>query len=224
MVICVLDVETTGLEDNSEVCEISAALYCCRSKKVLAVASTLLRITNNPAEDINGIKPSDSELLSANYIVNATHLIGLMTREAKFVVAYNSDFDKSYLDKLGGDRFKTDNFADAQLIRYPKKPRFGSSLVSVAVANGVTVKDAHRATGDVLLLCELLGTVDDLESEVIRAAQPKVTVKAFLSYEQRQLAKDAGFIWNGIVQGCWAKKVLESEANEFPFETEIVNE
>ena len=47
--------------------------------------------------------------------------------------------------------------------------------------------------------------------------------KALVSYEERSLAKKAGFRWNNPVQGAWAKKLTVEEANSLDFKVQILN-
>ena len=42
-------------------------------------------------------------------------------------------------------------------------------------------------------------------------------MRAQVSYEQRQLAKDAGFRWNDPVKGAWSRRLTNQEALKLSF-------
>ena len=100
---------------------------------------------------------------------------------------------------------------------WPNKLR-GDSLVQLALGLGLGVANAHRALADVLTMAACLSraqeilkrdfcfeTVDHadehpenydfLEPLFRRAMRPKVRVVALVAFEQKDLAKEAGFFW-----------------------------
>jgi DNA polymerase-3 subunit epsilon len=42
-------------------------------------------------------------------------------------------------------------------------------------------------------------------------------MKAQVSYDDRQLARDAGFRWNDPVKGAWTRRLSAREVGELPF-------
>ena len=60
-------------------------------------------------------------------------------------------------------------------------------------------------------------------SDVYKRQEPKYLYKAIVGYEDRSLAKKAGFRWNNPVQGAWTRKLSETEAIELDFKVEILN-
>lgn len=88
----------------------------------------------------------------------------------------------------------------------------------------------HRASGDVWLLNELLKQYDF--SEILRrATSPKVILLANVSFDEKELAKDAGFRWQKIGTRMfpkrWVLEILECDSEGFrtrlPFNTEVVS-
>ena len=57
----------------------------------------------------------------------------------------------------------------------------------------------------------------------IKATEPRFLYKALVSYEDRSLAKKAGFLWNNLEQGAWAKKLTVEEANSLDFKVQILD-
>jgi DNA polymerase-3 subunit epsilon len=54
----------------------------------------------------------------------------------------------------------------------------------------------HRALNDCLLIAALFDRADDLQSLFEFAMRPKAMFVALVSYDDRDLAKKAGFRWN----------------------------
>lgn len=75
----------------------------------------------------------------------------------------------------------------------------------------------HRALFDVLTMLKVLSNYDI--QEVINFSRvPWVVVRALVSYDQRQLAKDARYSWEQIGNDkypkCWVKKIKENKVEE----------
>ena len=58
---------------------------------------------------------------------------------------------------------------------------------------------------------------------LIKATEPRFLYKALVSYEERSLAKKAGFLWNNPAQGAWSKKLTVEEANSRDFKVKILD-
>ena len=168
MLITILDLETTGLNpDTDEVIEVGAILYSVEHRAVLQQVSTLLPVASNGAEDVNGIGAAMTELVPSCAKDMAYELVGEMMSESAYLVAFNSDDDRQWFPGW-------DNWSDAAAIRYPR-PSGSRSLVNLCLAHGILVVSAHRALDDCRLLAELLGKVPDLEGELARAARRPLT-------------------------------------------------
>ena len=44
-----------------------------------------------------------------------------------------------------------------------------------------------------------------------------------MSYDERSLAKKAGFRWNNPAEGAWARKLTVQEANNLDFKVQILD-
>ena len=64
---------------------------------------------------------------------------------------------------------------------------------------------------------------NNLEELLLKATEPRSLYKALVSYEERYLAKNAGFRWNTPVEGAWSKKLTAEEANNLEFKVKILN-
>ena len=90
-------------------------------------------------------------------------------------------------------------------------------MIDLALAYGIPVWSAHRALTDCIYLSEVFQRCEDLERLIAHALEPRRLVRAQVSYDQRHLARDAGFRWNDPVKGAWARRLSEREEQELPF-------
>jgi len=223
MLITLIDVETTGLSPNTaEVAEVGAILFDTEAVETLQQVSTLLPIKDNPAEYINGISPELTRLIASDMQREAILMIEVMLYHSQYTMAYNSRFDKPFVERLLESKVELD-WIDAMLLpwqHYKVQP----SLVDLCLAYGVPVVSAHRALDDCRLLAALLGKLPNIDYAIAYALEPRVIIKALIGYDDRQLAKDEGFSFNRFVPNAWAKQVRRSEVEglDLPFEFGVV--
>ncbi|AIQ96814.1 3'-5' exonuclease [Prochlorococcus sp. MIT 0801] len=217
--ILILDTETTGLDNKNDDClEVGSILFNVKTRSVLAQQSFLLPVENNNAEKINNIPAEITRLPQP--LSEAIKYFESLVRVSDVIVAHNAEFDMKWfgLNKLPEIDKKwicsMDDItwpADRQL-----KPR--PSVRDLALAYGVPVWNAHRALTDCIYLAEVFKRCSELEKLLIRALEPKILFRAEISYEERDLAKRAGFRWNDAIKGAWSKRMsrLEMEKLDFP--------
>jgi DNA polymerase-3 subunit epsilon len=229
MLITIVDVETTGLDpDTAQVAEIAAILYDTDAGCVLQQCSTLLQITDNPAYHINKIALSDASGLAYSQANLALEMFQGICEECDYITAYNWPFDRAFVEELTGMDFSKMSF-DAQLFPW-QHHKASPSLVDLCIAYGVPVVRAHRALDDCQLLAELIGRLPDIDAAIDYAQQPRVVVKALVSYDDRHLASNAGFAWNKpyLAERAWAKRLplseVESLRGALPFDVEVAGE
>ena len=87
----------------------------------------------------------------------------------------------------------------------------------MALSFGIPVWNLHRALADCFYLSEVFKRCENLEDILLKATEPRFLYKAIVSYEERSLAKNAGFRWNTPVEGAWAKKLTAQEAINLDF-------
>jgi len=217
--ILILDTETTGLDNESDDClEVGSILFNVKSRSVLAQQSFLLPVEINNAEKINNIPAKITRLPQP--LTEAIKYFESLVRVSDVIVAHNAQFDMKWfgLNKLPQIEKKwicsMDDItwpADRQLKTRP-------SVRDLALAYGVPVWNAHRALTDCIYLAEVFKRCNELEKLLIRALEPKILLRAEISYEERDLAKRAGFRWNDAIKGAWSKKMSrrDMEKLEFP--------
>ena len=219
MLVVVVDVETTGLNPETDaVIEVASILYSVKHRAILQQVSTLLPVDENPAYSTNEISPEMAHDLVVAWDSRAfiAKTIGEMMKASDYIVAFNADFDKAFMEKESALWVTAKPWADAAAIQYPRMGH-KRDLVNLAIANGIPVVNAHRALDDCRLVADLLGKVPDLEYQLARAARPKATVIALVSYDDRHMAKDAGFVWDSLVSKAWAKRMPLEDTEALPF-------
>ncbi len=222
--ILILDTETTGLdENNDEVIEIGCILFNVPFKSVLSQLSFLLPVESNAAEFINGISVDVSN-------VNQPWKEGVqfflkLVETSDFIVAHNAAFDKKWFGKDNLPFLNKKWICSLEDINWSFKKNIKSrpSVTDLALGFNIPVWNLHRALADCFYISEVFKKIDNLEEILLKATEPKYLYKAIVSYEDRSLAKNAGFRWNSPVQGAWTRKLSETEATELDFKVEILN-
>lgn len=201
-----VDLETSGLhwDEGHRVVEVAAALYDTKYASVIESFSALIRHHENGAEHVNGI-PVGLLLEQGDDPEPVWHRFVGLSQEAECFVAHRSEFDQGFARK-SIEAIPLEDWDPSKPwvctksdVEWPNKLR-GDHLVQVALGLGLGVSAAHRAMVDVDTTARCLTRLSqmgvDLESLIRRAMRPKVRVVALVSYEQREIAKSAGFFWD----------------------------
>ena len=216
--ILILDTETTGLDNENDYClEVGAILFNVKSRSVLAQQSFLLPVDKNDAENINNIPAEITKLPQP--LSEAIKYFESLVHVSDLIVAHNAEFDKKWfgLDKL--PQIEKQWICSMEDIPWPSCKRLKScpSVVDLALAYGIPVWNAHRALTDCIYLSEVFKRCSELEDLLIRALEPKFLCRAEVSYDQRHLAKNAGFRWNDAIKGAWSKKMTRRDLQKLEF-------
>ena len=222
--ILILDTETTGLDvNNDEVIEIGCILFSVPFKSVLSQISFLLPVDTNAAEFINGI-PVDVSKVKQPWGEGIQFFLKLV-EACDFIVAHNADFDRKWFGKGNLPSLDKKWICSLDDINWSFKKNIKSrpSISDLALGFNIPVWNLHRALADCYYISEVFKRIDNLEDILLKATEPKYLYKAIVSYDDRSLAKNAGFRWNSPVQGAWTRKLSETEATELDFKVEILN-
>jgi DNA polymerase III subunit epsilon len=225
--ILIVDTETTALEvEQGQVIEIGAILYSVKHQSPIQQISTLLPASQNPAVNINHIS---IDILLDISVETAEAGIATITRMAKmadFVVAHNAEFDKKWFGRKNGEIILPIllNSQGEELLwictcddfEFPKQNRPRSSLVDLVLAHGIGVYANHRALTDCQLIAALFDVMEDLQGLFIKAIRPKSRCVALVSYQERDLAKQAGFKWFPETK-TWERIIAAEDINSLPF-------
>lgn len=238
----ILDTETSGLNpaDGAEVIEVAVQLYDIVNACPITSYARLIK-PKGPIGDegIHGISPMALECWGGDS-EEVWSRITILAQKADCVVAHNAEFDRQFCPKfeypngLDREEYVAQGIIGANNeipwlctmndFAWPRKLQ-SKSLVSLALSLGLGVASAHRAMADVDTIsrvftrCAEMGC--NLEEMFAHAARPKKRFIALVSYDQRDLAKQAGFAWDGDRKQWW-RKMPPEDAAELSFRTREV--
>lgn len=215
--ILILDTETTGLDPaEHKAIEVGAILYSVEHGTSLLSYSCLLDAAENPAESVNRIPVA---ALGFKHTQEAWATVESMARDADAVVAHRAEFDRQFVThELRDSRPWICSKFD---LEWPRG-RYGESLVQLALEHDLGVAYAHRALTDCDLLARLFTRVREMGTDVAlmlsRGLRPKGNFIALVSYDDRELAKKAGFQWEPATKQ-WKRRMFIDDAAGLPFKT-----
>ena len=216
--LLILDTETTGLDPETQHCvEVGAILFDVQSRAVLAQQSFLLPAETNAAEPINRI-PAAVTRLPQPWKEGLRWFQNLLGA-ADVLVAHNAAFDRQWFGRGELPAVTQPWLCSMEDMRWPadRQLRSRPSVRDLALAYGVPVWAAHRALTDCIYLAEVFARCEDLEQQLLQGLEPRQLVRAKVSYDDRQLARNAGFRWNDPIKGAWARRMSEREIQELSF-------
>lgn len=218
--ILILDTETSGLSDTDVAIEVAVALYSVKHHAVLRTFASLMYATTNPAVHINRIPVEIlAEAPPAEVIWPA---IESMAASAQAVVAHNADFDRRFVP---GKFLQKPWVCSQDDIIWPNQSSSREALIKLALAHDLGVSHAHRAAVDVDLLSRLFTRVAELGVDIsellVRGMRPKGMYQAMVSYDDREMAKKAGFRWDAGNK-TWTRKMFVEDAEALPFDVQRV--
>lgn len=218
MILCGIDVETTGLDPTtSEITEIAWAIFDTDDwGKPLAMASHILQINGEIPEDIVTLTKITKKFCKrtgdADYDVFQEHNAHLLRFGVNYMVAHNAPFDRSFLEnKIGNLGYTIPNWKwidTKEDIPYPKSIK-NRNLVSLAAEHEFLNPFPHSALFDVFTMMKILSKypIDDV---IAYKNEPTAYLQALVTFDSKELAKKAGFSWqeiNGVLikEKAWVK-------------------
>ena len=218
--LLILDTETTGLDPQADqVLEVGAILFSVPQRAVLAQLSFLIPVESNAAEPLNGISAAATQ--APQPWQQSLQLLQQLASSAQLAVAHNAAFDRQWFGHGALPDLQLPWLCTMEDIHWPAerllRPR--PSVRDLALAYGVPVWAAHRALTDCIYLAQVFERCAELEQLITDGREPRRLYRAQVSYDERHLAREAGFRWNDPVNGAWSRRLSERqlEALKLPF-------
>jgi DNA polymerase-3 subunit epsilon len=213
--ILIIDTETTGLDPEQHHClEVGAILYGIPQRTVLSQLSFLLPVGSNPAQPLNGIDAIATQQPQP-WAVGLQLLIALAA-DAQVALAHNAAFDRQWFGRKPLPKLDLPWLCSMDDISWPaeRQLRTRPSVRDLALAYGVPVWEVHRALTDCTYLAQVFSRCNNLEQLLADAMEPRLLYRAQVSYDDRHLARAAGFRWNEPVAGAWSRRLSERQLRE----------
>ena len=222
--VLIIDTETTGLDENKdEVLEIGCILFHVSSRSVLSQVSFLLPVSTNEAEYVNGISAEVTNIDQPWQ--DGLNFFLKLVDYSDLIVAHNVEFDRKWFGKGRLPKLEKNWICSLEDINwsFQKSLKSRPSVTDLALSFSIPVWNLHRALSDCFYISEVFKKCNNLEELLLKATEPRFLYKALVSYEERYLAKNAGFRWNTPVEGAWSKKLTAEEASNLDFKVKILN-
>ena len=212
--VALLDTETTGLDRQTDRCiEVAVMLYDLEHAQPVASYASLIRgAESNAAQSANGIPPAMLPRAQEPDVV--WRAVKWIIDPASVIIAHRAEFDRQFVPELGKPWVcsKVD-------LKWPGRMR-GDHLVQLALGLGLGVASAHRAMADVDTLARILTRVAEkghsLEQLILQALRPKLRYVSLAPFEQREIVKAHGFMWDAERKQWW-RDMPPEDVEELPF-------
>jgi DNA polymerase III subunit epsilon len=158
--------------------------------------------------------------------------LGAMANEADFIVAHNGNqFDRPIVEFWMKDQLPFRPWIDTyEDVPYPSSCK-SVNLIYLNGFHGFCNPYSHRAVFDVCAMLKVLSHYD-INVVTANALCDKIVICAEVSFNDKQLAKDKAFLWEGAngktYHKRWVKKIrldqLEKYRKECPFPISVLEE
>lgn len=219
--VLIVDVETTGLVAGVDrIIELGFVLWNVTHSSIVTCGSCVVGAEENPVEHINRIPVGLLKTVAPEPSEGVLGAFESAAVEADAFVAHNAAFECGFIFK------DTETILDipkrlpwiCTMNDFPWPYSAGSKgIVAIVLAHGVGVSVAHRALSDCLLIAHAFERLPDIANRLktahARAIADKFNYSADVSYQNRGLAKDAGFHWEGE-RKLWIREMTEEDEKD----------
>ena len=217
--ICILDLETTGLDKaNDKIIELAVKLMSVDNK-----TGDLNAILNQYESFQDPEEHIDEKVSMVNGITNDMvdgHAINWDSVEeildsADIIVAHNAGFDRAFMDRYLPISKEKIWICSVNDVDWLSRGFTSSKQELLCIWHGFYY-DSHRAMSDVDALINLITHPSNETNKPVldlieNASNPIYKVSAINSpYETKDILKSNGYFWNGD-QKCWWKNLLLGE-------------
>ena len=213
--ILIIDTESSGLDPLVDhLVEVACIQWSVTHACALTCWSALVQASSNAAEAINGIPAA--ALSAAQEARVVFEVLKQGAENCDVIVAHNATHDRNFLPPLGKPWV-----CSMEDIQWPgAKPGGFTSVIDLALANGLAVLSAHRALSDCLLLSRLFERMVekgvDVQAMMARAMRPKGLFVSLAPFAQKDVVKAHGFKWFGEDKE-WRRRMFLDDVAALPF-------
>lgn len=223
-----IDLESTGLDPRGDaIIEVGAVLFQWETKTPLMMYGEFVDPLRDIPEEITRITGITNSLVQEFGIGEADALarIAGMIGQADCVVAHFGNlFDRPFLEgayarhlKLIPEKVWIDSATDCP---YPEEIKT-RNLQHLAAEHGFLNPFRHRAVFDVLTMMRVVSCYP-IETVISRAMEPTLFVRADVTFDEKEKAKDRGYRWcapQKIWWRQWKQSDYEAEKGTCGFRT-----
>lgn len=218
-----IDVETTGLDpDKHSICEVGAALYDTEAQRLVKQTCYLIDLPigitwDEEAMTVTHLSPELCTKYGHDEDKSLRQLLSLMN-SADVIFAHNGNLcDKVFIQAWCKkfeyempDKLWVDTMTD---IKWPRE--YSKRLGYLAAEHGFLNPFPHNALADVLTTLLLIQRYP-LEDILERAKSPTVHLKAVVSFDGKEAAKERGYyaLYENNKFKMWTKTVKECDLEE----------
>jgi DNA polymerase-3 subunit epsilon len=231
MLIVGLDFESTGVDpQEDEIIEVGAVLWDFETATPLRIVSDLVHTEREITPEITRITGISRSILTDHGVpleMAQLHLRQLLSFTSYVMAHFGNDFDRPLFERhIAGSWTPTIHWLDSATdIVYPCETR---KLSYLAAEHNFLNPFAHRAVFDVLTMLRIASTYN-IDSIIARAQEPTLYVRAIVSFDEKDKAKERGFRWCAS-QKLWWRSFKQSDyqrelsSNRFAFPTALLRE
>lgn len=213
MIICGVDVETSGLDASAEVVEVGVVLYDTVVGRVINSFGKILPVKtwSVDAAKVHKISYEYSYAASGVYC-NLYELLDI--RHAEYIVAHNAEFDKPKILSICpdfNDKTWLDTVHDINHDEHLGRSYGSKKLTHLAVEYGIPVMGGHRAVVDATYCCQI-ASAHDLNKALINKNSTKYQLSIGGEYNEKyvEYVKSLNFKFDGQTR-LWVKKWLQKD-------------
>jgi len=232
MIVAGIDFETTSVDPHTcHPTEFALVLWEAETNKIIEPMSFLIDVPATIDIDNEHITGISKRLVTTyGYRWEETQVYILQRLVfADYLMAHNVEFDRTILKRMvnwdnyyGEKPFDDSHWIDTMTdISYPEKIKT-RSLPYLAAEHGFLNPFPHRALFDVMTMIQIASMYDF--NEILKYANsPNIWIRATVSFDDKQLAKDRYFKWDPTNK-FWVKQVkelnidYEEEKADFPID------
>lgn len=203
-----IDFETTGISAaDDRITEAGAVLWDWDTKTPITMLTTFVHPERPIPEEITKLTGITDEMVE-NYgrpegevFADLDYLMGC----ADYAMAHKAEFDKGFYDaaavRTNQKTVERPWLCTIQDIKYP--PEITTrKLGHLAADHGFANPFSHRALFDVLTMLKIASNYD-LDAIIARSKEPTLYVQAFVSFNDKDKAKELGFRWYAPSKIWW---------------------